>query len=114
MARSENILLSHDREWISPYEAMIVPADFIIEGDPLFTKEDLSGFTTSSPPTRYHDWKIYSDPVFNGDLQNLNCVQFTLQFAHQIVRHRQFSFPEKSNAWLRKFFKYLCSLSSTD
>jgi hypothetical protein len=46
MARSKNILLSHDGEWISQYEAMIVPADFIIEGDPLFIEEDLSRFTT--------------------------------------------------------------------
>ena len=110
--KTEPILLSRGEEWITPSEAMIVPPEFIIAGEPLFDEDTLNEFTESSPPYRYLSaGAAYTTSRCQMVLKVLNCQTFSIEIVLQIVKHPLFAFSQMPESWLPMFFVVLYKLS---
>jgi hypothetical protein len=113
---SAQLLLSSNDEFICPNEAMILPSEFIIDGEPLFLETEMNKFLAFGKNRKFLSFHRYyrKSPKARRALQILSIPIFDVHSVRQIVRHPEFAFPRRSLGWLRRFVKYLSGLRSND
>jgi hypothetical protein len=100
----QNIFLSRGGNWISPEEAFILPPEFIMDGEPLFSEEELN--TGSTTKLRYLSSEHYTSPRSRKVLKILNVREFSHASVERIVTKPEF-FCKKPDEWFSRFFTYL-------
>lgn len=111
IATGMKILRSRGGEWITPEEAVILPPEFILGGEPLFTEQELNlSNTVTTSRKRYLSPGDYTSPRSQKILEVLKIQQFSDVSVQNILLCSGFSFHEKPDSWFPLFFEYLCRL----
>jgi hypothetical protein len=104
----QNIFLSRGGDWITPAEAITLGPDFLVDGEPLFTEEELNlSEVSSTRHLRYLSSEHYTNTRSQTILKVLGIREFNHAFVERIVTNSEFAFHQKPDQWFSRFFAYL-------